>query len=224
MQERIIHKPVLLIGGGPSLIDFDFNLVTDDFFVMGTNYVYKRCHVDWLHFADMYTFDINWRDIVLLDCPVSTCAHVDEHDMISAEEYWSRVGVKYYANYTRNADLDLGDNTFVCGSHSGHQAINIAIKNGAKEIYLLGFDMKSSSGRAEWHDEHHPQRTCTVASMEDQASLWREKMVTIIPFLEEAGVTIYNSTPGSALTCFPFKSFSSAYPLETGLPPLSGDL
>lgn len=222
-RKKIINKPVLLIGGGPSLIDFDYNLITDDFFRMGTNYTFKKVELDWLHFADMHFFEDNWRDIVMMKHPISTCAHVDASDMLSAKGYWEKVGVKYYANHTRDADLDLGRNDFVCGSHSGHQAINVAIKNGAKEIYLLGFDMKSLPHRAEWHDEYHQHRICTVESMEEQSALWRKKMPTMLPFLKESGVKVYNSTPGSALECFPFESFSEAYPLETNLPRLSDE-
>lgn len=211
LDDIVITKPVVIVGGGPSLVDFDFSLLDNDkFFVVALNYAYKRVRPDWLHFADMVMFDKHWREIVLLECPKSTCAHVDENDMVSAKSYWDAVGVRYFPNFTRNADLDMGDNNHVCGSNSGHQALNIVAKYGAKEVYLLGFDMQSVAGKAEWHDVYHADNIQTPKSLDDQAAIWREKFATTIPFLEQHNIKVYNSTPNSALKCFEFRDFRLA--------------
>lgn len=202
-------RPAVIIGGGPSLLDFDFSRITKKFVVYGTNYTYKKCHADVLHFADMAMFDRNWRELVLLeDTVLTTCAHVDHTDMISAGRYWRKVGVVYYPNHTRNAGLDLDlDTTGVCGSNSGHQLLNIAVRDGVKEIYLLGFDMQSVNNVSEWHTSLHPEKECTVEALEDMATLWRRKFETVVPILDELGVKVYNSCMDSALKCFEFKEF-----------------
>ena len=105
------------------------------------------------------------------------------------------------------------------GSNSGYQAINLAYHFGAKKIILLGYDMKvqtlyvvdknnNPTTRAintHWHNEPRPDGFGDVL---------RQSMLphfsTLVEPLRDAGVTVINATPDSALTCFPVMTLEEA--------------
>lgn len=92
------------------------------------------------------------------------------------------------------------------GRNSGYQAIHLAAHLGARQIVLLGFDMKPGPrGEFNWHGEQnraHP-------------SLYDNSFLPHFPSLADAlrrrGLPVVNATPGSALACFPKE------PLEVAL-------
>jgi len=83
------------------------------------------------------------------------------------------------------------------GSNSGFQAVNLAIHFGCKNIYLVGFNLKG-------------------ANMFRPSDGGGSKYTGFIRAFEEASkhlpsdVKIYNTTPDSALTCFPHMELSDA--------------
>lgn len=88
------------------------------------------------------------------------------------------------------------------GSNSGFQALNLALLWGAKEIVLVGFDMRRVAGKAHFFGEHPP-------ALQTGGAYER-----FVPQFERAkvpeGVRILNATPGSALTCYPMVDLSEA--------------
>lgn len=96
--------------------------------------------------------------------------------------------------WKKNLALSRSPDT-LSGYCSGGNAINLAYLFGCDPIYLLGFDMRQ--GR--WHNRHkRPERP----------HLYRERFIPAIermaPELGRDGVKVFNGSPGSALTCFPF--------------------
>ena len=86
--------------------------------------------------------------------------------------------------------------TIHLGGNSGYQAINLAYHLGARKIIILGFDMHRDGG-AHWHGDH-PGLNVPDAHLTN----WRSRMAPLARDLQNQGVRVINSTPGSALDCF----------------------
>jgi len=90
------------------------------------------------------------------------------------------------------------------GGNSGFQAVNLAILLGARRIVLVGFDMHAAGGKPHFFGEHPPRL---------RRSTNYERFVPAFAEAAKAmptGVTIINSTPGSALRCFPMMPLDAA--------------
>lgn len=89
------------------------------------------------------------------------------------------------------------------GGNSGYQAINIAMKLGAKRIILLGYDMHARGAKSHWFGEHPNGR-----QRDGRYDTWLKEF----PALQEAamfrGQEIINCTPDSDLKCFKLMSLS----------------
>lgn len=86
-------------------------------------------------------------------------------------------------------------------SNSGAQAIQIAIKSGAKRVELYGFDLHRRDGD-HWHGAHPAGLRNTT---EEQYALFRRRFEVLARNIP-AGVEVVNCTPGSALDCFPCRA------------------
>jgi hypothetical protein len=91
------------------------------------------------------------------------------------------------------------------GSNSGYQAIELAIKLGAKRIILLGYDMKCDNGRSHWHNEPRQADFADVA-----ARSMLPHFESLVSPLKALGVNVINATPGSAIECFPKATLEEA--------------
>lgn len=87
------------------------------------------------------------------------------------------------------------------GGNSGHQAVHLAAHLGAARIILCGFDMRIVNGQRHFFGDH-PKPL-------DKNSPYPE-FISDFEFLAEAlkdrGVQVVNTTPNSALRCFPSAS------------------
>ncbi len=84
------------------------------------------------------------------------------------------------------------------GMNSGYQSLGLAFHLGATRILLLGYDMgPAPDGRTyHWHPPHPDGLPSPYPQM-------IEAFDSIVQPLKEAGVSVVNCTPGSALKCFP---------------------
>ena len=90
-------------------------------------------------------------------------------------------------------------------TNSGAQAINLAYHFGAQRILLLGFDMRVNGERTHWH-AGHGREAAYVAHM--TAKVFAPAFQSLVAPLAAAGVEVINCTPGSALGCWPKRSFN----------------
>lgn len=102
------------------------------------------------------------------------------------------------------------DPSYICAHHgSGPQAVNIALHYGCEIILLIGWDMRHRGQRHYWDGGEYPDPmrhiTRNLGPDGELLGLIAE-METIQP--SDYGIEIYNCTPGSAMTCFPFRSIS----------------
>lgn len=105
-----------------------------------------------------------------------------------------------------NSGLDGFDPDPGCvrsGGNSGYQALHLAVHAGAARVLLCGFDMEGGH----WHGDHPAGLRGTTP---ETYAKWRERFASLVKPLAERGVEVLNCTPGSALTCFPFRSLEDA--------------
>jgi hypothetical protein len=86
------------------------------------------------------------------------------------------------------------------GGNSGFQGLNLAVQFGVRRIGLVGFDMRDDLG-VHWHGRHpsglnNPTRRNFMN--------WRAAFERAAPLLTRLGVQVFNLSPVSTLTCFPF--------------------
>lgn len=194
---------VLIIGGGPSINDMDW----DD--IRGWNQRKPR----------RYTIAVNEACLTVAPC-------ADMAYWVDARWYqWNRLRIgdlcRCKRRYTsaHGLSVDYGGATyvenrnnpamfskepkFVCGRDSGGIAINIAYHTGAEKVYLIGFDMwdtPAGTDTGNFHDKHQNKQPGTPRSTH------------FIPAHTQAAQTIkdegldfavHNATPHSALKCWP---------------------
>ena len=95
--------------------------------------------------------------------------------------------------------------TLGTGSNSGYQAVNLACLLGARRVVLVGYDMRRVHGRSHFFGEH-PE----PLGVSSPYALFIEAFAAAAGWLRDRGVEVVNCTPGSALTCFPFKPLEDA--------------
>lgn len=99
---------------------------------------------------------------------------------------------------TGTKGLEVEDRTAVrTGGNSGYQAINLAAHLGAKNIILVGFDMKSKDGKSHFFGEHEGRVSPPPFDG------WFENFGSLVEPLKALKVNVINCTPDSALEMFP---------------------
>jgi hypothetical protein len=83
-------------------------------------------------------------------------------------------------------------------ANSGGAAINLAYHMGATKIILLGYDMQWTGGKSHHHGDHPEHLQHRMPGFHR----WLRYFDAIQKDLVRLGVTVYNCTPGSALTSF----------------------
>jgi len=134
-------EDVFIIGGGASLKNFDFNLLKSKH-TIGCNTAFRLgveiCKICF--FGDMKWFKkykdelANYQGTVITNC---------------LQLYNSKIPWLYYV---KREAKGLHTDKIGWNGNSGASAINLALLLGAKTVYLLGFDMCLSGGRANWYE------------------------------------------------------------------------
>lgn len=83
------------------------------------------------------------------------------------------------------------------GTNSGFQALNLAILWGAREIYLLGYDMGRTGGKAHFFGDHP-----AAIRKPSPFDKFRAAFEAAAPSLPAAGVRVVNCSRETALECF----------------------
>jgi hypothetical protein len=188
------NEPCFLVGGGPSLIGFDFERLRGRGRVIAINRAFE-----FVPFADILFF-MDWKFYRLC------------HDQPNRYQLWQDFkGYKAFLNIMgRKLDdcysiRSLGRNGASAsirgglhhGNNSGVGALNLALCLKARPIYLLGYDMRHENGRAHFHDGYGgDRREKTVISFA------REFAYIGRSLMDKSGVI--NLNPRSGLRIFPF--------------------
>jgi hypothetical protein len=186
-------KPVAVIGGGPSLIDFDFEKL-------------RGAHVLAVKGS---IFDIPWADAGFgLD---SSKYKEWRHKLANVQSriYWAvpedqvaETGPPLAKNITFLKRLPgqslSGDPSVIYGgSTSGFAALQICIHKRARTIVLFGFDYDGSSNAPPGIGQEK-RRAQNAANWD----MWAEHFRVYVPYCNEHGINVVNASPLSAIQCF----------------------
>jgi hypothetical protein len=138
------QQDVIIIGGGPSLKDLDWSLLSGEntigcntAFIHGPS-ICKVCifgdYKWWETFKDQLSKYSDEGGSVFTNCPKLMTSPVKWLWTISRESH------------------GLHESCIGWNGNTGAAAINLAILFGAKRIFLLGYDMKHIDGRSNWHN------------------------------------------------------------------------
>ena len=182
-------QDVFIIGGGPSLRDFDWSSLENEWTV-GCNSAFtlgeKVCKV--CIFGDAKWFKIYKHDLSRYKGTLFTSSP----QLLRTKIPWLWT-MERVAKGLHHQALGWNKNT-------GASAINLALLLGAKTIYLLGYDMHlSEQGQPNWHDRliHSPSA--------ENYPKFADNFKWVVRDLEKkwSNVKVWNVTDNSGLDLFP---------------------
>lgn len=198
-------KTCFLLGGGPSLKDFDFNLIKNEI-TIGVNKSFIKFPT-----TVNYAMDERFYNMVTGTQKIEWKELHQQWLLYSGIKVFLRRGrkVKFdksvyvINNLGRKAlsfDLDAG---IWSGNNSGFGALSLAVGLGCKRIGLLGYDLKvrQKQGGVEthWHGGYGLGRTPTFQKKLDKFRVCFEEFA---PAISKEGVEVVNLNKDSALECF----------------------
>lgn len=184
---------VYLIGGGASLVDFDFKKL-DGKRHIAINYAYRKCPNADIAFSGDKRFMIE---------------HIDAFQRYYKGKYvvtsWG--GATYETKKEprliitpASVDRYFSTESNVLGGHfnSGIQAINMAYLAGARNLVLLGYDCTKINGRGHYHNGYKEE------TPEGSYARYADEFDALGAFLVDAApdLKIYNASPVSEITAF----------------------
>lgn len=181
------NRTAVVLASGPSLTAADCELVRDQFTlrVIAVNATFRMAP---------------WADVVYVGDFAAVRQYNREVEAMTTSQHWTCCSMsKQQFGWNLAPGLSRGGN-------SGHQALHLAAKFGAKRILLLGFDMQLGPEGQRHHHAEHPA-PLQQRSLFDE---WIRKMAVLAKELEAKGVSVVNCSRVTALTCFPCQTLEDA--------------
>lgn len=120
-------------------------------------------------------------------------------------EQWLRESTFNYGNRDDVADVN--------GDKGARSVMYVAIKLlyilGARTVFLLGCDFRMAQGAKNYAFEQDRDPS-SVQGNNRSYEVFARRIQLVLPHLRSAGVRVFNCTPGSALTVFPYVRFEDA--------------
>jgi len=195
-----------IIGGGPSLKDFDFSPIHDKH-TIGCNDAYALGPwVDICYFGDIAWFDMHWVRWVYYNKKQRIPGLLQYGGLIACcnEKFLNKDGSQKYKRVKVLKRYHEGIMTLpgciAWNANTGASAINLAIILGCKRVVLLGFDMKlNEKGDGNYHInlKDKPKKESFARFM--------KYMPKVKAGADLLGVEIIQTTKDSALDIFPYK-------------------
>lgn len=180
---------VYVIGGGPSLRDFDFSKLPDDDKI-GAN------RAAWLADTSIFvTVDRNFhwqnQDAIKDFSGAAYVAIPDRNVVLPNVTYWTHLPGAQFST----------EPGALAGSNSGFGALNLAFLLGYTDIALLGFDFQWEGRRSHFHEGYARQSKQTDRFL----AQWARAFDSVAPILRSHGIRVTNFTGpnGSRVTAFP---------------------
>jgi hypothetical protein len=192
-------ETVYIIGGGPSLIGFDWNRLIGKKTIAINKAILSYPKADVLYWTDSRVY--GW--------------YKKEIDSFKGLKYSIRNHASYPAdiNILRKSNkfgLEEAKDALCHGNNSGYAAINLAYLLGVKRIVLLGYDMHNDGKRSHYH-EGYP-----VPATGD--NIYRDQFVPgfeiLADLLKQKKVEVYNASTTSSLRVWPKITFEQALSLR----------
>lgn len=207
-----VGETVFIIGGGPSLIGFDFTPIKNRK-IIGINNSYRfGSWVDVCWFGDLKWFNWHKKELKTFS---GTIAHCNSKSFIKR--------LKWMIPYERGNPLgiDTRENMVSWNRCSGLSAINLAYHMGASTAVLLGFDMKHNGKQRNWHKDHKEECSLSHSDpMKDCADRrYRHYLSSCKHIKKDADrlkFRIINANPDSAIQEFEKMTLNKFLELENG--------
>tara|TARA_R110002072_G_C7976780_1_gene535572 strand:- start:7242 stop:9077 length:1836 start_codon:yes stop_codon:yes gene_type:complete len=236
-------QSAFLVCGGPSLDSHDLTLLNSrgvlTFGVNNAATVVRPnlwcCVDDPTHFADAIWYDPGITKFVPL-CHMEKKFVVRDEvgDLVESRELVGDMPAVF--GYRRNesfvAEQWMHEDTFNWGNHGklvdaygnkgSRSVMYVAIRMlyflGVRRIYLIGCDFRMKSGGKNYAFDQDR----TDSSVKGNNSIYRilnERFKKLNPHFDDAGLQIWNCTPDSGLTAFPYMDYEAAIAKATSLIP-----
>jgi hypothetical protein len=191
-------QPVYIIGGGSSLVGFDFGRIKGNGYRLGVNKSAFWAECDGMfsldqHFVRMHRNDIQYFVNSGGDVWLAMPTNEDGHKLIDGATYIIR---------DRSKGLS-SDPRYIYGVNSGYGALNLAFLKRAPSVALLGLDMQyGKEGQTHFHDGyswHNPN------SHRWMCRVWSRAFDLAAIQCKDAEVEVINyiGNPPSKITAFP---------------------
>ena len=204
-------RPCFLVGGGPSLVGFDWSRLSGELSI-GINRTFEKFDPTILFSMD----NRFWKWVEQGDFGMAA------RDKFRNYQY----GIKLWVNVVGAPYSDdiftvtcCGDAKWShslsdgvgAGGNSGYAALNLAYLLGANPIYLLGYDMHGDlNGKQKWFHNGYPINQGSGVYIQ-----FLNKFNQIaVPALKNTGVRVINLNSDSALRCFEFGSLNNVEPVS----------
>jgi len=196
-------KSLFIVGGGPSLIDFDWALLKDKNVLVINRAFQKVPNALGLFWNDVNFHKIFEKEIDNFKGIKMTTTRYGMSHTCDCDIIWVK-GRSYLADL--NGPIEESPYVIRQGGNTGYSALNVAYHLGAKTIYLLGYDMKLDNNKMNWHDGY-PDQIPTSARTESFLMVFLGANETY----EEKGIKIYNVNSNSNLTEFETKTIQQVF-------------
>lgn len=189
-------KRVFLIGGGPSLKEFAFQRLRRKGVVVAINDAMK--YLPWANCA--LSIDTVW----IRRSGYRLAGFKGEQLGVVPEEWRGPYPERMNFLLRISGPGFAGDMRSVyTGNNSGYAALHVALQRGAREVFLLGYDMNGPG-------HFHPGYRWPCVYGAEQYPAWSQMFSVLAEVARLRGVRIVNCNPDSAIRCFEFQSIDGA--------------
>jgi hypothetical protein len=179
-------KPVAIVGGGPSMVGFDFERLR------GAHVLAIKNLINTMPWADACFGQGMW---------------LDRLENLQSRIYWAlpedqMAGAPQAKNITFLRRLDGQDvssdpSVIYSGGTSGFGAMQICMHKRAKRVVLFGFDY---DGTYENGSDKKPEKKRVQAA--ENWGKWARHFAVYVPHLNRLGISVVNACPTSSISCF----------------------
>jgi hypothetical protein len=180
-----------LLGGGPSLRGFDASVLDGRRCIVVNNSWELVPDADVLFFADKKWWMKHGPAVKagFRGKYIATISDAQDEALL-------------HLSHTRKPGLETDPTSVRHGGSGGYMSINVAFHFGVSRIVLLGYDLRTDGEHTHWHEGHGHAPGVQAHRLNKVMLPHFQKLVEP---LAAAGVEVINATPGSALTCWPFR-------------------
>ncbi len=234
MGDMYLGATAFLICSGPSLDQHDLTKLSQrGILSCSVNNAGTVCKTNlWVCFDDPGNFsDVIWRDPSIMKFVVY--GRLDKTirirnklgELVETDEPASEMPNTF--GYRSNSEFEparwLTEDTANCGQHGKDQdelgimgsrsvmlvATKILYYLGIRRIFLLGCDFNMKYGQRSYAFEQHRTRASVRGNNRTYRAL-NARFEALQPHFDQAGFKIFNCTPNSGLTVFPFVEYETA--------------
>lgn len=182
-----------IIGGGPSISNYNLNLLKGKRSIITNNVYQLMPWADFLFFMD--------KDWIKKHCDNISKLHCIKFTIVPGlSSYQKKMNLKFIVRVGAYGFSGRQDR-ITHGGNSGYCALQLGYLFGARRFILVGFDMRTVNKQHNYHNQHKRKM---------DADIYETNYIKHFESLrncKDSGVEIINTTPNSALTCFPFMDF-----------------